>query len=200
MLFRSALLIISIIMIFFTAGASIIREIEKETITRLSLSKLSSFEFMTAISINQIIIGIISLALTLLAAISVGYTTEGSILLFLLIGILTSFSVISISIITTYFIKNMFGLLTVGCFSFFILMFFSDCFMPLPRINLFKLSGNQLFLNDILPTATATRALNKILNYNSGISDIQFELIFMIIMSILYFGAGILLFKKKYRY
>ena len=199
-LYVPALLVLSIIMMLFTAGASIIREVEKDTITRLSLSKLTSREFMTAISLNQILIGIASLLLTLLAAYSVGYKTDGSITLLLLTGILTCFSVISISIITSCFIKNMFGLLTLGCFPFFILMFFSDCFMPLPKINLFKILGNQVYLNDILPTATSTRALNKVLSYNSGISDIQFELLWILTLSIIYFGIGVFLFKRKYNY
>jgi hypothetical protein len=38
------------------------------------------------------------------------------------------------------------------------------------------LAGSQVYLNDILPTATATRALNKILNYDSGLSEVLFEL------------------------
>ena len=199
-LYVPALLVLSIIMILFSAGASIIREVEKETIIRLTLSRLSSFEFITALSMNQIIIGIASLFLTLLAALSVGYQINGSVLLLLLIGAITCFSVISIGIITTSFIKNMFGLLTIGVFPFFILMFFSDCFMPLPKINIFKILGNQVYLNDILPTATAVRAMNKVLNYNSDISVISFELIWMIILSLIYFGIGIFLFKRKYKY
>jgi ABC-2 type transport system permease protein len=199
-LYVPALLVLSIIMMLFTAGASIIREVEKDTITRLALSRLKSSEFMAAISANQILIGITSMLCTLLAAYSVGYTTDGSILLLLLIGVLCCFAVIAISIITVRFIKNMFGLLTIGCFPFFILMFFSDCFMPLPKINIFRIFGNQVYLNDILPTATATRALNKILSYNSGITDIQFELAWMLLLSILYFAAGVYLFKRKYKY
>ena len=199
-LYVPALLVLSVIMIIFTAGASIIREIEKETITRLALSRLSSFEFMTALSLNQILIGIGSLLLTLLAAISVGYRTSGSIPLFLLIGSITCFSVVGISIITSCFINNMFGLLTIGCFPFFVMMFFSDCVMPLPKINILNILGNQIYLNDILPTATATRALNKVLIYNSGFTDIQFELLWMIIVSCIYFGIGVLLFKRKYKY
>lgn len=89
---------------------------------------------------------------------------------------------------------------TLGCFPFFILMFFSDCFMPLPKINLFNLAGNQIYLNDVLPTATATRALSKILNYNSGFSDISFELIWIFALSLIYFFFGIWLFRKKYKY
>ena len=178
-LYVPALLVLSIIMMLFTAGASIVREIEKDTITRLALSKLKSAEFMTALTLNQIIIGLICLFLTLLAAFSVGYRTSGSIPLLLLVGALTCFSVISISIITSCFIKTMFGLLTLGCFPFFILMFFSDCFMPLPKINLFSLAGHQVYVNDILPTATATRAFNKILNYDSGFSDVSFEILWI---------------------
>lgn len=199
-LYVPAMLVLSIIMMLFSAGASIVREVEKDTVTRLSLSKLKSTEFLAALSINQIIIGIICLFLTLLSAFSVGYKTSGSIPLLLLVGTLTCFSVISISIITASFIKTMFGLLTLGCFPFFILMFFSDCFLPLPRINFFALAGHQVYLNDLLPTATATRALNKILNYNSGFSDLSFEISWMLILSVVYFFLGIWLFRKKYKY
>ena len=199
-LYIPALLVLAIIMMLFTAGASIVREIEKDTITRLSLSKLTSAEFMAALSLNQIIIGLICLFLTLCAAFSVGYSTSGSMSLLFLVGALACFSVISISIITACFIKTMFGLLTLGCFPFFILMFFSDCFMPLPKVNLFNLAGNQVYLNDVLPTATATRAFNKILNYDSGFSDVSFELIWILTLSLVYFFFGIWLFRRKYKY
>ncbi|MDP4222105.1 MAG: ABC transporter permease [Bacteroidota bacterium] len=199
-LYVPALLVLSIIMMLFSAGASIVREVEKDTITRLSLSYLRSSQFMAALSLNQVIIGILCLLLTLLSAFSVGYRTSGSIPLLLVAGALTCFSVISISIITASFIRTMFGLLTLGCFPFFILMFFSDCFMPLPKINLFSIAGNQLYLNDILPTATATRAFNKILNYDAGFSDVLFELTWILLLSILYFWIGTRFFRKKYQY
>lgn len=199
-LYIPALLVLAIIMMLFTAGASIVREVEKDTITRLSLSRLTSAEFMTALSLNQIIIGLICLFVTLLAAFSVGYKTSGSIPLLFLIGTVTCFSVISISIITACFIRTMFGLLTLGCFPFFILAFFSDSFMPLPKINMFRLAGNQVYLNDLLPTATATRAFNKILNYDSGLSDVAFELIWITVFAVIYFLIGTWLFKRKYKY
>jgi hypothetical protein len=78
--------------------------------------------------------------------------------------------------------------------------FFSDSFMPLPKINLFRLAGNQVYLNDILPTATATRAFNKILNYDSGLSDVAFELLWITALALLYFFIGIWLFRRKYKY
>jgi ABC-2 type transport system permease protein len=116
-------------MMLFSAGASIVREVEKDTITRLTLSDLKSQVFRAAISLNQIIIGLISLVLTLLAALSVGYKTTGSITLLLLTGTLTCLSVISISIITTCFYKdNVIGLLTLGCFPLLFKGFFLGLF------------------------------------------------------------------------
>jgi len=199
-LYVPALLVLALIMLLFTAGASVVREVEKDTIKRLSLSRLKSPGFMMALGLNQIIIGLICLLLTFLAAISVGYKTTGSVPLLILTGAVTSFSVIAISIITSCFIRTMFGLLTLGCFPFFILMFFSDCFLPLPKVNLLNIAGQQIYLNDILPTATATRAFNKILNFDSGLSDIAFELLLISAFSLFYFLTGIFLFKRKYKY
>ncbi|MBN2051815.1 MAG: ABC transporter permease [Spirochaetales bacterium] len=197
-LYVPALLVLSIIMMLFSSGASIVREVEKETIVRLSLSRLSSFDFITALSMNQVLIGVSCFVLTLLSAFITGYRTAGSYGLMLIVGMLTCFSVISIGIITACFLKNMFGLLTVGCFPFFILMFFSDCFMPLPKIDLLKIAGHQVYLNDILPTATATRALNKVMNYSSNFSEIGFELAWILGLSLVYFLAAMIVFRKRF--
>ncbi len=195
-----ALLILSLIMILFTSGASIVREIEKDTITRLALSGLRPAGFITALSLNQVIIGLICLMLTYLAALSVGFHSSGSIPLLLLVGAVTCLSVVSISIIVSGFIRSMFGLLTLGTFPFFILVFFSDCFMPLPRIDLFRLAGQQVYLNDILPTATAARAFNKILNFDAGLKDVLFETAWIAALSMVYYFISLRLFRRRQGY
>lgn len=197
-LYVPALLVFSLIMILFSAAATLVREVEKGTIMRIRLSLLSPLEFMGAVSLNQLLIGTACLALTFLTALLVGYETEGSVPLLLLVGVATCFSVVAISIITACFIESMFGLLTVGCFPFFILMFFSDCFMPLPKIDLFSIAGNQLYVNDILPTAIATRAFSKILTFNASFSDIAFEFVCIIVLSCVYFSIGAWLFNRKH--
>ncbi len=195
-LYVPALLVMSIIMMLFTAGASIVREIEKQTILRLSLSRLSASQFLTAQVMNQVLIGLASLSLTWAAALAAGYRTDGSALLLLAVGVLACLSVVAIGIITACFVKTLFGLLTVGCFPFFVLMFFSDCFVPLPKATLFRLAGNPVFLNDILPTATATRAMNKVLNFDAGFPEIRFELAWMAALTFLYFALADRLFRK----
>jgi ABC-2 type transport system permease protein len=152
------------------------------------------------VTLNQLLIGMISLILTLLAAVAVGYSFRGSAALFLLVGALTCLALVGITIITAAFIRTMFGLLTVGCIPFFILMFFSDCFMPLPRIELFRALGAQFCLNDLLATATASRLLGMILNFNAGIAEVAPELAWISLLTGCYLLAGVALFKRKFRY
>jgi len=70
--------------------------------------------------------------------------------------------------------------------------------MPLPKYHLVSLFGNPVYLNDILPTAIATRAYTKILNYNAHFTDISFEFFAILALSLIYFCIGALLFKKKH--
>ena len=197
-LYVPALLVLSIIMVLFTAAASLIKEVDKGTITRLILSKLSTFEFLTAIAVNQVLIGTLALGLTYLSALHVGYRSSGSMPLFLLVGALSSLAVVAISFLVAAFIKTIFELLTVGVFPFFVLMFFSECMFPLPRITLFRLAGHSFYANDVLPTALTVKAFNKILNFQAGLGDLSFEIGGIMIMTVLYFALGVWLFRRRH--
>jgi ABC-2 type transport system permease protein len=182
-LYVPALLVLALIMVLFTAAASVIKEVDKGTITRLNLSRLTPLEFLGAISLNQLLIGTAALALTYLSAMSVGYRSEGSAALFLLVG--------------AGFIRTIFELLTVGVFPFFILMFFSEMF-PMPRVILFRLLGHTFTANDVLPTALAVKAFGKILNFGAGFGDIVFELGGMLVLTGIYFAVGLWLFRRRH--
>jgi ABC-2 type transport system permease protein len=197
-LYVPALLVLAIIMVLFTAAASIIKEVDKGTMARLMLSKLTTLEFIGAISINQVLIGLAALGLTFLAALHVGYRPAGSVLLFMFVGALSSLSVIAISLLVAAVMKTIFELLTVGVFPFFILMFFSDCLFPLPRIGLFHLAGHTFYANDLLPTALTVKAFNKILNFNAGFNDLIFELSGILILTLVYFLLGTWFFRHRH--
>lgn len=112
-------------MVIYTAAATLIREIEKGTMVRLVLSKISPFEILIAVSINQLTIGTACLFLTYCAGLPVGYHSDGSLWLLFVIGMTTCFSVIAISIITTYLVKTLFGLLT----DWYIFLLYFDVFL-----------------------------------------------------------------------
>ncbi|WP_068785491.1 P-loop NTPase family protein [Paenibacillus phocaensis] len=92
----------------------------------------------------------------------------------LLIGILSSFSMVSVSLVVASFLNTVFDVLTVGCFPFFILMFFSGAMFPLPKLNMFSILGHPL-----------------------GITDIRFEILMIVVLTLIYFLAGLLLYQKR---
>ena len=116
----------------------------------------------------------------------------------LVIGAISTLGVVAMSILTAAFLKSMFELLTIGCFPFFILMFFSECMFPLPKVRLFHIAGHMLYANDILPTSLTVKALNKTLNYGAGIGDVLFELTAIVVLAIAYFALGTWLFRRRH--
>ena len=197
-LYMPALLVLAVIMVMFTAAASLIKEVDRGTMSRLVLSKLSTAELLTAVSINQVLIGVAALALSLGAAMSVGYHTEGSFGAVLVVGALATLGVIALSVLVAAFLGSIYELLTVGCFPFFILMFFSESMMPLPKVTMWELAGHAVYLNDVLPTSLAVRAFGRILNHGSGLADVWFELTGMSVLTAIYFVAGAVLFTRRH--
>jgi ABC-2 type transport system permease protein len=197
-LYVPALLALALMMLMFTAAATIIREKDKGTITRLRISNMTTFEWLSAVSVTQIIIGLLAMGLTYLTAISVGYHSSGSLIAVMVIGILSSLSIIAISLVVAAFLRSVFDLMTIGCFPFFILMFFSGGMFPIPPLQLFVVGDRAININDILPTTHSISALGKILNYDSGLGDVVFEIGAIVVLSFVYFAAGVWLFTKRH--
>lgn len=196
-LYVPALLVLALIMLMFTAAASLIKEKDKGTIIRLRLSNMTTFEWLTAVSLTQVIIGMLALALTFATAVALGYQTSGSLVDLLIVGLLSCLSIIAISIIVAAYLRTIFDLLTIGCFPFFILMFFSGGMFPLPPLRIFTIGDRAININDVLPTTHAISAMSKILNYGAGLNDVAFELAAIAVLTIVLFAFGIWLFTRR---
>jgi ABC-2 type transport system permease protein len=198
-LYVPALLVLAVIMVLFTAAASLIKEVDKGTMVRLALSRVTTAELLTAITIVQVVIGAAAVLLSYAAAVSVGYQSQGSWAAMLAVASLATVSVVAISVLVAAFMRTIFELLTVGCFPFFVLMFFSDAMVPLPKIPLFHVAGNVVNASDVLPTSLAVRALNRILNDGAGLGDAWFEMAGIALLTAAYFAAGIALFRRRHQ-
>lgn len=198
-LYVPALLVLAVIMVLFTAAASLIKEVDKGTMTRLTLSRATTAELLTAVTVAQVVIGAVTVLLAYAAALSVGYRAVGSLGAMLVVASLATVSVVAISVLVSAFMRTIFELLTVGCFPFFILMFFSDAMIPLPKIPILHLGGNVVNLSDLLPTSLAVRALNRVLNDGARLADVWFEMAGIVVLALLYFAAGVALFRRRHQ-
>ena len=192
------ILIVSLIMLMFTASIAFVSEVENKTIMRLKLSKLSVFEFLTGISFVQLIVGIISVLLTLLTAIILGFKYEGSLMIMIIIASLTSLSIIAFSLIIAAITKTANEVLVVGNFPMFLFMFFTGAAFPLKSDALFKIAGYPINVQGLMTPTHAISALYKTLIMNMDISSIIPEIISIVVLTMFYFLIGGIIFKQRH--
>lgn len=192
------ILIVSLIMLMFTASIAFVSEVENRTIMRLKLSKLSVFEFLSGISIVQLIVGIASVFLTLLTAIILGFHYKGSLSVLIMIASLTSLSIIAFSLIIAAITRSANEVLVVGNFPMFLFMFFTGAAFPLQSDALFTIAGYPINIQGLMTPTHAISALNKTLIMDMHLSSIIPEIISIVILTILYFIIGGILFKKRH--
>ena len=192
------ILIVSLIMLMFTASIAFVSEVENKTIMRLKLSKLNVFEFLTGISSVQLLVGIVSVLLTLLTAIMLGFKYEGSMIIMIIIASLTSLSIIAFSLIIAAVTKTANEVLVVGNFPMFLFMFFTGAAFPLKSDVLFTIAGYPINIQGLMTPTHAISALNKTLIMSMDISSIIPEIISIIVLTMFYFLIGGIIFKQRH--
>lgn len=191
------LISLAVLMILFSATSSIVKESDRKTLIRLKLSQLGAFNFLSGICIVQAMIAVIAVVLSYATALALGYSPVGSFLPLLIAGILSSLSMVAVSLVVASFLNTVFDVMTIGCFPFFILMFFSGSMFPMPQMKLFTLSGHAFGIVDILPLTHTANAFNKILTDGMGLRDIGFDLGMTALLTIVYFLIGMQLYRKR---
>ncbi len=193
------LLILSIIMIIFSASAAIVREAENRTLERLRISRLTALEFLGGISLVQILLAILSLVLALLTAISLGYTLlPGTLGFILLISVLTAFSMVSFSLLVAAMCRSVKEVAVIGTFPLFLLMFFTGAAFPISGGELFTLGEFTVNLNEFLSPTFAVEAMNKVLIRGLEVKDTLPEMAGILILTLCYFVSGTWAFRRRH--
>jgi ABC-2 type transport system permease protein len=197
-LYMPGLLILSIIMLMFTASIAFVTEIENGTILRYRLSGVSTFEFIGGITLIQLVIGILSVLITLGTAQILGFQYNGSLWLALLLICLTGLSIIAFSVILGALTKSANEILVIGNFPLFLFMFFTGAVFPMEGKALFTIADYGINFQGLMSPTHAVIAMKKVLLMNYGFSEILPEIISLIVLTILYFAIGIWFFNRKH--
>jgi len=192
------LLIFSIIMLMLTASVAMIAEVENRTMLRLKLSKVSTFELMGGITVIQIVVGLLSVFLTLAVAVALGYHFHGMTLPVLLVVLLTTVSIIAFSLFIAAFSRSVTQVLIIGNFPLFIFMFFTGAMFPMNLTPWFSIGGYGFSVISLMSPTHAVSALNKLLIMQEGLSEIIPELTCLVLLSVLYFVLGIWTYRKRH--
>jgi len=198
-LYVPGMLILSIIMIIFSASSALVREPEHRTMERLKISRLTSLEFLAGTSLLQVILALISLSLAILAAVALGYEMiPGTLWYILLISFLTALSMISFSLIVAAMCRSIKDVAIIGTFPLFLLMFFTGAAFPISGGKLFTIGGHPVMLNDILSPTWAVDALNKVLVKGAPAGETIPEIAALVILTVVYFLVGSWAFRRRH--
>ncbi len=198
-LYVPGMMILAIIMMIFSASAAIVREPEARTLERLKVSNLSALEFLGGISLIQVIIAIISLLLTMLVAVTLGYTLlPGTFWFIMLVAFITSLSMIAFSLIVAAICRSIRDVAIIGTFPLFILMFFTGAAFPISGGRLFTLAGNTFHINDMLSPTWAVDALNKVLIKGQDIKETIPDLTMILVLTLAYAVIGVWAFRRRH--
>jgi ABC-2 type transport system permease protein len=190
------LFMLAAVLLIYQSAMTIAREIEDGTIRRLQITPMTALDFLGGITISQILIGVVAVIITFLTAVMLGFHSEGPLWIALVLGALTSLSMIGIGLVVACFARTVARAFMIANFPLFLMTFFTGMFMPMSRVPLFTIGGRQIGLLDLLPPAHAVAALNKVLSLGSGVGDILYELTALTLLSVLYFAAGVWLFQR----
>jgi ABC-2 type transport system permease protein len=189
-------LIFAVILLIFLASMTVAREIENGTLRRLQMTPMSSFDLLGGITAALVLIGTAAYALAFIVALMAGFRSQGPLWLAILVGAVTCLSVIGLGMLVAGFTRTVQQAFVVANFPMAMMMIFSGVIYPLPKIALFTVGGYAVGLYDVLPTTHAVAALNKILTLGAGLKDVYFELAALTLLSVLYFVAGVWMFKR----
>jgi len=192
------LLIIAATMLIFKAAMSVTREVEAGTLRRLRLTRMTALDFLGGVSAVQVLVGVASVLTTFLTAWALGFRSQGPLWVAIAVGAVTSLAVVGVGLLIACFSRTTNEAFIIGNFPLILLMFFSGAVFPLPRVPLFTAGGRVIGLYDFLPTTPAVDALNKVLTMGAGLRDVAYELSALLILSLLYFAAGVFLFKRRH--
>jgi len=197
-LYVPALLGLAVMMLLFTAAAPLIREKDMGTLVRLRLSPMTTFEWLSAVSVVQVLVGVVTIALAYATALACGYRSPASLPALLAVSVLACLSLVGISVLVAAYLRTIFDLATIGCFPFFVLMFFSGGMFPLPEVTAGTAFGVALHANDILPTTHAIRAFAKVLTLGQGLPEVAGDLAAIAVLTALYYALGTWRFARRH--
>ncbi len=197
-LWMPGMLILSIIMLMFSATIAIIVEVDQGTILRLKLSGMKAWQFLAGVGSSQVLVGILAIFLTLGAATALGFEMRGAFSSFLLITVLTSISMIAFSLSLAAVTRSVTDVLVVGNFPLFLFMFFSGAAFPISTKAWFYLGDYGVSWQTFMSAAPAISALQKISIMGVGLTDVGGELLALTLMTIIYFMIGLWGFQRRH--
>jgi ABC-2 type transport system permease protein len=196
-LYAPGLMMFAILLLIPQTALLIGREIRTGTIRRLRLSGLRAVDYLSGITLAQLVLAVVQIGLLLAALAVFGFDMHSSFGVCLLVSFLVAFSAVGLGLLTGCFIHNDSQAVNLGSTVTMLLVFASGSFFPLPLPPLFLIAGHSIGLFDFLPPTHGMLALQQAMLYGADIRQIGFRLGAAAVLSVLFFLIGVRVFQRR---
>jgi ABC-2 type transport system permease protein len=196
-LYAPGMMIMALLMIIPQTAMLVAREIRWGTLRRLRLTRLSAWGLLSGVSLAQLVVAVAQVVMVFLAALAMGFNNQGSLPLAIVVGLAVCFSAIGQGLVVACFVENDSQAANLGSTFTMMQVFLSGSFYQLPPLTIFTLASHQIDLFDVFPATHGFMALQQVLSYGAGLSEIGFRLGATLVLSALYFVAGVLIFQRR---
>jgi ABC-type multidrug transport system permease subunit len=196
--YAPGVMIMAILLLIPQTAMLIGRELRMGTIKLLQMSPLHTVEWFAGISLAQMAVAVVQVVSMLGIAKVLGFHTQGSLGLALLICLILSFGSIGLGLLVSCLIHNDSEAINTGSVFSMMQVFLSGAFFPFNAGTLLTINGHQMGIFDILPATQGMMILRQSLVSGAGFQEIAFRLIVMTGLSVIFFFLGIVVFNHQY--
>lgn len=190
------MMVFAILLIIPETAMLIGRERRWGTLRRLDLSLLRPAELLGGICLAQLAIASVQVLVMFAAALALGFHNRGSLPLALLIGLLLAFSSVGMGLLLGGFMRTDTDALNTGSAVAMTQVFLSGAFFMMNSPILFFWTNHPVNLFDFIPASHGMLALQQVLCGGAGIQEVGFRTAATLLLSLLYFIIGVLVYRR----
>lgn len=194
------LMVFAIVNMAPQAAATLTREVENRTLTRLRLTRARAWDILGGVSLGQMAVSLLALLLMFAAAALMGFHFRGpgQVGLAVLVALVSVLAVMGVGMVIASFARKTDQAAGLGVLVAVPASFLSGAFFPVPEVGLFRLGDRVVQIYDVLPTTHAVRAMRKVLTLGQGFADVTSELAALLVLSVLFFLVGVALYRRAH--
>jgi ABC-2 type transport system permease protein len=194
----AGLLIFSVVILVFLASMTVARDVESGVMRRLRLTGMRPTDYLAGTSGMLTVVALAGVLFTFATALACGFRSNGPVWAAALVTALTALSVIGVGLVVGALSRTVARAFVIANFPLGLMMFTSGSVFPFPQPTLVTLAGHGLGPFDLIPATAAVSALNKILTLGQGITQVSFELVQLVVLSLLYFALGAVVLHRRH--
>ncbi|MBY9001822.1 MAG: ABC transporter permease [Candidatus Heimdallarchaeota archaeon] len=186
--------IIGIVMNVVFVSSILAEEYEQKTLEKLQLTPMRTIHLLGGLALAQLLVALVQIVVLFALSLAFGYNAIGSFVLAGIVIWIMSLSMSAIGMIIAAFAKKATiasSIASVVAIPLYMITFFPVWGMS--TIPMFEINKNVFGVFDILPTNLATNMVNSVMIYGQTFSDIQFEFVSLIIVTLIYLIIGLVL-------